>query len=396
MVSVSTTPHSPPPAIPLQPLEGRDLSMPIDNQPLSIRREPRKRRIPARFGKNSDMLPSAQMAAISIYSQIVTPEGSPEPVQHSSPSITRSTSPAPMKPIIHETTPNEFGIYRHFSTLPSVDREGDNTLDDLVDAPFFANETNYSFPTGGDTIGRPINDGSSNQFFPYLNASVYRLMNWFYQTGLKSLADLNSLVHDVVLAPDFDPADLNDFDASRESKRLDDDPLFPELDGWKESSVKIPLPQTFAKYRDEDAAPKVEIPGVFHRDLLQSIVSAFKDSSFETFHLKGFTQLWRPSDDEPVEEIYGEAYSSQAFREMEEEIQSMKPPGETLENIVVPIMAYSDSTHLTSFGTASLWPIYFFIGLTSKYVRTKPTTFSAHHLAYIPSVSIFYLLVAIY
>lgn len=81
---------------------------------------------------------------------------------------------------------------------------------------------------------------------------------------------------------------------------------------------------------------------------------------------------------------------------MEEEIQSMKPPGETLENIVVPIMAYSDSTHLTSFGTASLWPIYFFIGLTSKYVRTKPTTFSAHHLAYIPSVSIFYLLVAIY
>ena len=71
----------------------------------------------------------------------------------------------------------------------------------------------------------------------------------------------------------------------------------------------------------------------------------------------------------------------------------MKPPGETLETIVVPIMAYSDSIHLTNFGTASLWPIYFFIKLTSKYIQAKPTSFSAHHLAYIPSVSnVFYLL----
>ena len=71
----------------------------------------------------------------------------------------------------------------------------------------------------------------------------------------------------------------------------------------------------------------------------------------------------------------------------------MKPPGETLKTVVVPIMAYSDLTHLTNFGTASLWPIYFFNGLTSKYIRVKPTSFSAHHLAYIPSVSkVFYLL----
>jgi hypothetical protein len=71
---------------------------------------------------------------------------------------------------------------------------------------------------------------------------------------------------------------------------------------------------------------------------------------------------------------------------MEKEVQSMKPVDETLESVVVPIMLYSDSTHLATFSTAALWPIYFFIGLTLKYIWTKPTTFSAHHLAYIPSV----------
>jgi len=53
-------------------------------------------------------------------------------------------------------------------------------------------------------------------------------------------------------------------------------------------------------------------------------------------------------------------------------------------------MLWSDSTHLTSFGNTSLWPIYLYLGSLSKYTRAKPTSFAAHHLAYIPKVS-FYL-----
>ena len=199
---------------------------------------------------------------------------------------------------------------------------------------------------------------SSNPFAPYLNATIYRLMNWFYQTGSKTLNDLNSLVHDVILAPDFDVDHLQNFSASSEAKRLDDNPMCLSSDAWHESSVKVQLPKTRAKYAFEDDAPQVEIPCILHWDLLQSIISAFKDPSFEAFHLKGFTQLWKPSHDEPVEEIYGEAYASEMFRKMEHEVSSMKPPGETLESVVVPIMAYSDSTHLANFGTAALWPIY--------------------------------------
>jgi len=226
----------------------------------------------------------------------------------------------------------------------------------------------------------------SNPFAPYLNATVYRLMNWFYQTSFKSLTNMDSLVHDVLRAPGFDASHLEGFSASREAKRLDD-PIHCASDGWQESTIKIRLPKTYARFEQEDDAPEAEIPGVLHRDLLQSIVSAFKDKSMEAFNLKGFTQLWKPSADEPVEEVFGEAYASAVFREMEDELRSSKPPGETIESIVVPLMAYSDSTHLATFGTAALWPIYLFIGLTSKYIRSKPTSSSAHHLAYIPSVS---------
>jgi hypothetical protein len=355
-----------------------------------MRRATRNRRVPARFGKSSDLLPSAQMAALTIYSQAITPESSPASSRAASPPpISRPASPMPVdtptpEPMIHETIPNQFGLYRRFTTWPSVDPENDITIEDLVDAPTFINTTDRGYRKAEEVFGP---SASSNPFAPYLNATIYRLMNWFYQTGSKTLNDLNNLVHGVILAPDFDADHLQNFSANSEAKRLDDNPICPTSDGWHDTSVKIRLPKTRAKYADEDGAPEADIPGVLHRDLLQSIISAFKDPSFEAFHLKGFTQLWKPSPDEPVEEIYSEAYSSEIFREMEQEVQSTKPLGETLESIVVPIMAYSDSTHLANFGTAALWPIYFFIGLTSKYIRSKPTSFSAHHLAYIPSVS---------
>jgi hypothetical protein len=369
-----------------QPLEPENLDL---DRPLAMRRATRKRRIPTRFGKSSDLIPSAQMAALSTYSQAITPQSSPTPSQASSPCVSQPPSPMPFdiptpEPMIHETIPNEFGLYRRFTTWPSVDPENDVTIDDLVDAPTFLNTTDRGYRKAEESFGP--GGASSNPFAPYLNATVYRLMNWFYQAGSKTLNDLDSLVHDVILAPDFTADHLQNFSASSEAKRLDDNPMRPASDGWQESSVKIRLPKTRARYAHEDDAPEAEIPGVLHRDLLQSIISAFKDPSFEAFHLKGFTQLWRPSPDEPVEEIFGEAYASEVFREMEREVQMMKPLGETIESVVVPIMAYSDSTHLATFGTASLWPIYFFIGLTSKYIRVKPTSFSAHHLAYIPSV----------
>jgi hypothetical protein len=57
-----------------------------------------------------------------------------------------------------------------------------------------------------------------------------------------------------------------------------------------------------------------------------------------------------------------------------------------LEQVVAVIMVWSDSMHLASFGQASLWPIYLFLGNQSKYQHAKPSQFAVHHLAYIPLV----------
>ena len=59
---------------------------------------------------------------------------------------------------------------------------------------------------------------------------------------------------------------------------------------------------------------------------------------------------------------------------------------ESVEYGVLPILIYSDATKLSDFGHASLWPIYIYFGLLSKYVRGRPTEFAAQHLAYIPEV----------
>ena len=68
----------------VRPAEDVDLDLDI---PIAMRRPTRKRRVPARFGKSSDLLPSAQMAALSTYSQAITPESSPTPSEASSPPV---------------------------------------------------------------------------------------------------------------------------------------------------------------------------------------------------------------------------------------------------------------------------------------------------------------------
>ena len=83
-------------------------------------------------------------------------------------------------------------------------------------------------------------------------------------------------------------------------------------------------------------------------------------------------------------------YNSDAMLEAHESLQTQPrnpedPPD--MEYAVAGIMLYSDATKLANFGSQSLWPIYLYIGNLSKYIRGKPSSFAAQHLAYIPSVS---------
>ena len=86
--------------------------------------------------------------------------------------------------------------------------------------------------------------GNTLFYHPFENSSVYRLVNWFYHVlQAKSVADLNTLVYNVILVKDFNPEHFRNFSAAREMARLDaysaTDAPFSANNNWKEGSVKI-------------------------------------------------------------------------------------------------------------------------------------------------------------
>ena len=56
------------------------------------------------------------------------------------------------------------------------------------------------------------------------------------------------------------------------------------------------------------------------------------------------------------------------------------------EKVIAALMLWSDATHLATFGTAKIWPIYLLFGNLSKYVRCQPNSGAMKHLAYIPQL----------
>ena len=101
---------------------------------------------------------------------------------------------------------------------------------------------------------------------PFLNATVFWLMNWFYSgSNMKSIAELQSLVNNVLLANDYNPEHLKNFSARSEIRRLDTEPgkgsssiPFTHKNGWKQLTVRIKLPAENVK-QTKDSALELEV-----------------------------------------------------------------------------------------------------------------------------------------
>jgi hypothetical protein len=99
---------------------------------------------------------------------------------------------------------------------------------------------------------------------------------------------------------------------------------------------------------------------------------------------------WRNSNDPNATSVclFSELYNTDAFLDMHSNLTAQpQEPGYELEKVITAMMLWSDSMHLASFGTASLWPLYLYLGNGSKYQCEKPTLLAVHHVVYIPSVS---------
>ena len=219
-------------------------------------------------------------------------------------------------------------------------------LHQVSDSPTFVKDPSASESRAWWALLGSLLKGIQEHYFtPFLNASVFRLMTWFYGgSNLKSLGELNRLVNEVILADDFQQKDFVGFSASCKSERLDKheqgpSSCLPAKDGWIEASVKIVLPTDGVKHRSEADAPQFSVPGLFYRQPLEVLKSAFQEDMSENFHVSTHKMFWKPSPESPPKHIYSELYTADTFIAEQEKIkQQPREPGCELETVVASIM----------------------------------------------------------
>jgi hypothetical protein len=273
---------------------------------------------------------------------------------------------------------NSFGIWRDYPERPSVDPDALLTIEDL------SNSNHYGTFESGTHPSKP-----SSPHWPFMNATVHAVMRWLNNgQTVKSEAETTKFVHDVILSPSFNQADLTSFDAHRENQRLDKAISETALRSqFIESSVDILVPSG-----EIGVGPKTfKIPGLLHRRLTSVIQEAFQSPLAHLYHYSPFRLFQKSPISGQDERVYGEAYTSEAFLAESEWVQrrALVPPDDPnckREKVVAALMVSSDATMLTDFGTAKAWPVYLMLGNLSKYIRAQPDSGAMHHLAYIPSV----------
>ena len=166
-----------------------------------------------------------------------------------------------------------------------------------------------------------------------------------------------------------DPAwnweDFVGYNAYTESRRFDREHFSQKAalkcgDEWKEADINIPVPCVGHKQKEADA-PVFTVKGLLYRDLIGVITEQLKDlDSFKEMYLQPFSERWKPTENDTPVRVYGEIYSSDAMLEAQHQLlqKLQNLPRPQPEAFLVALMVASDSTFLTQFSQASMWPIY--------------------------------------
>jgi len=140
---------------------------------------------------------------------------------------------------------NAFGIWREYSCRPTFDPDA------VLEAPDFqASHITEVVADLEPTVPAPISNSERPSYWPYLNSTVHGIMKWLNNgNSLKSEGQVNKLVHDVILSPNFRAEDLVGFDANRENHRLDNAISANSLRSqFKETSVSFQVPSGIVLY----------------------------------------------------------------------------------------------------------------------------------------------------
>lgn len=278
---------------------------------------------------------------------------------------------------------NVFGLFRQYNAInfPSHDPDAEALLSDVPNSE-----------ASGD--GKETIPHSLATFQPYPNKNAFLLGEWYWNGSIqKTKANFKKLV-DIVGDKVFDPADIRDVPWDSLNRVLGESPnaegiwLDEPDSGWMETAITLDIP--FQKNTPNPGLHQYTFPPFHHR----SIVSILKEKmankhDFQHFHLEPYELWWHRRDmpNAKSTRVHGELYTSPAFIEAHEEIQTATgEPGCSLPRVLIGLMFGSDSTHLATFGSASLWPCYMYFGNESKYRRCKPTCNLCNHIAYFQKV----------
>ena len=311
----------------------------------------------------------------------------PPPSQHplGAPSSEPNAGPPRIRQIFR-TPRNAFGLIRQYFSemLPTHDPEEYIESSDLIDQPTPA-----------------VSSTAQPDYSPYPNRNSFLLGDWYWNHGAQKSRECFSRLIGIVGNQEFRPEDVqhtiwsridtdlgsNNFDHAEEESG--DEEWMDQDAGWHRTPITIPVP--FHNRSNDPGTHDYFVGDLYHRSFVDVIREKLANTpDVRRFHYEPFELFWNPTPSSSDVRVHGELYTSPAFLEAHQALQdSPREPGCDLQRCVVAMMFFSDGTHLTSFGTAKLWPGYLYFGNESKYDRCKPSCHLANHVAYFLEVFLF-------
>lgn len=354
------------PTVELQP-EPED-----DAQSLAQRRTRRmNRRLPLRF-RDSLPQPLLPLPPAEAHPEVHSSEASP-PVQTRIQSVW-----SPIRRMF-KTQLNKFGLYRVYCATHLPAHDPDDT---------YSIEHRPVVLAANQTCRDP-----ENPYYPYPNQNSFRLGEWYWNHGVQKSKESFKELLDIVGGTEYRPEDIRgtnwravDCALGGNSGEGQDAEWLDEDDNWRCTPISISVP---FHSRCQHPGPKNYLVGDFHHRSLVSIIreKLTDPAHHRLFHYDPYELRWQPPYMEEGVRVYGELFTSETFIQAHQRLQDAPPePGCDLPRVVTGLMFWSDSTHLSSFGNAKLWPLYLYFGNESKYHRCQPTNNLCTHAAYFQSV----------
>lgn len=304
-----------------------------------------------------------------------------------------------------ESPRNAFGLFRRYSgnRLPTHDPEEHIDLLSLTNTIALSAETFVGDKRSQPDLGLPMHE----DYGPYPNRNSFLLGAWYHEDGAQKSQNSFRKLIDIVGSPTFRPEDVrdtkwshlhrvlgqNEFDIETTKEESKEEWEWTDKDaGWIRTDVSINVP--FNRGMTHPGVHQFVVKDFYHRSLVSVIREKLANSRDDAqFHYEPYELHWKPNAGAPDVRVQGELYTSPVFLAAHKKLQDGPgEPGCTLPRVVVAMMFSSDATHLTSFGSAKLWPCYLYFGNESKYRRGKPTANLCNHVAYFETVSSMFIL----